>query len=69
MKDWRTSTTVAIDLMVYSILNVVGSKATVGLLAGISASNNFVLFLQDEKNQVLTTYVWYRQVRPACLFC
>ncbi|XP_057676427.1 5-hydroxytryptamine receptor 3A [Corythoichthys intestinalis] len=37
VKDWRTSTLVAIDLMVYSILNV------------------------DEKNQVLTTYVWYRQ--------
>ncbi|XP_029924656.1 5-hydroxytryptamine receptor 3A [Myripristis murdjan] len=37
VKDWRKSTTVAIDLMVYSILNV------------------------DEKNQVLTTYVWYRQ--------
>uniref|UniRef100_A0A3Q3JU87 5-hydroxytryptamine receptor 3A n=1 Tax=Monopterus albus TaxID=43700 RepID=A0A3Q3JU87_MONAL len=37
VKDWRTSTIVAIDLMVYSILSV------------------------DEKNQVLTTYVWYRQ--------
>ncbi|XP_030638860.1 5-hydroxytryptamine receptor 3A [Chanos chanos] len=37
VRDWRQSTTVAIDLMVYSILNV------------------------DEKNQVLTTYVWYRQ--------
>ncbi|XP_030010368.1 5-hydroxytryptamine receptor 3A [Sphaeramia orbicularis] len=37
VKDWRTSTTVSIDLMVYSILSV------------------------DEKNQVLTTYVWYRQ--------
>ncbi|XP_076836328.1 5-hydroxytryptamine receptor 3A [Brachyhypopomus gauderio] len=37
VKDWRDSTLVAIDLMVYSILNV------------------------DEKNQVLTTYVWYRQ--------
>ncbi|KAL7853894.1 hypothetical protein AOLI_G00207380 [Acnodon oligacanthus] len=37
VKDWRDSTMVAIDLMVYSILNV------------------------DEKNQVLTTYVWYRQ--------
>uniref|UniRef100_A0A3Q0RU34 5-hydroxytryptamine receptor 3A n=1 Tax=Amphilophus citrinellus TaxID=61819 RepID=A0A3Q0RU34_AMPCI len=37
VKDWRTSTNVEIDLMVYSILNV------------------------DEKNQVLTTYVWYRQ--------
>lgn len=37
MRDWRQSTTVAIDLMVYAILNV------------------------DEKNQVLTTYVWYRQ--------
>lgn len=69
VKDWRTSTTVAIDLMVYSILNVVGSTATLGELARISASNNFVLFLQDEKNQVLTTYVWYRQVRPACPLC
>ncbi|KAJ3589337.1 hypothetical protein NHX12_010182 [Muraenolepis orangiensis] len=37
VKDWRDSTTVAIDLMIYSILNV------------------------DEKNQVLTTYIWYRQ--------
>ncbi|KAM4619761.1 5-hydroxytryptamine receptor 3A [Polymixia lowei] len=37
VNDWRQSTTVAIDLIVYSILNV------------------------DEKNQVLTTYVWYRQ--------
>ncbi|XP_036379088.1 5-hydroxytryptamine receptor 3A [Megalops cyprinoides] len=37
VRDWRQSTLVAIDLMVYSILNV------------------------DEKNQVLTTYVWYRQ--------
>ncbi|XP_041951567.1 5-hydroxytryptamine receptor 3A [Alosa pseudoharengus] len=37
VRDWRQSTMVAIDLMVYSILNV------------------------DEKNQVLTTYVWYRQ--------
>ncbi|KAM6969928.1 5-hydroxytryptamine receptor 3A isoform 2-T2 [Aplochiton taeniatus] len=36
VRDWRRSTKVAIDLMVYSILN-------------------------DEKNQVLTTYVWYRQ--------
>lgn len=27
VKDWRTSTTVAIDLMVYSILNVVGAAA------------------------------------------
>nr|XP_055037081.1 5-hydroxytryptamine receptor 3A isoform X1 [Misgurnus anguillicaudatus] len=35
--DWRNSTNVEIDLMVYAILNV------------------------DEKNQVLTTYVWYRQ--------
>ncbi|XP_046899121.1 5-hydroxytryptamine receptor 3A [Hypomesus transpacificus] len=37
VRDWRQSTMVAIDLMVYSILNV------------------------DEKNQVLTTYIWYRQ--------
>ncbi|XP_065143004.1 5-hydroxytryptamine receptor 3A [Paramisgurnus dabryanus] len=37
VRDWRSSTTVSIDLMVYAILNV------------------------DEKNQVLTTYVWYRQ--------
>uniref|UniRef100_A0A4W3GI92 5-hydroxytryptamine receptor 3A n=1 Tax=Callorhinchus milii TaxID=7868 RepID=A0A4W3GI92_CALMI len=35
--DWRKTTTVAIDVMVYAILNV------------------------DEKNQVLTTYIWYRQ--------
>ncbi|NXV79319.1 5HT3A protein, partial [Atlantisia rogersi] len=35
--DWRTTTNVAIDLMVYAILSV------------------------DEKNQVLTTYIWYRQ--------
>ncbi|MFT7818584.1 5-hydroxytryptamine receptor 3A-like [Arapaima gigas] len=37
VRDWRQTTMVAIDLMVYAILNV------------------------DEKNQVLTTYVWYRQ--------
>ncbi|NWR67360.1 5HT3A protein, partial [Bucorvus abyssinicus] len=37
VRDWRTTTNVAIDLMVYAILSV------------------------DEKNQVLTTYVWYRQ--------
>ncbi|XP_075404882.1 5-hydroxytryptamine receptor 3A [Tenrec ecaudatus] len=37
VKDWRKSTTVFIDVMVYSIINV------------------------DEKNQVLTTYIWYRQ--------
>uniref|UniRef100_A0A8C8AEY5 5-hydroxytryptamine receptor 3A n=1 Tax=Otus sunia TaxID=257818 RepID=A0A8C8AEY5_9STRI len=37
VRDWRTTTTVAIDLMVYAILSV------------------------DEKNQVLTTYIWYRQ--------
>ncbi|XP_048840191.1 5-hydroxytryptamine receptor 3A [Brienomyrus brachyistius] len=37
VRDWRQTTMVAIDLMVYSILSV------------------------DEKNQVLTTYVWYRQ--------
>ncbi|XP_055516469.1 5-hydroxytryptamine receptor 3A-like [Leucoraja erinacea] len=37
VRDWRRTTTVAIDLMVYAILNV------------------------DEKNQVLTTYIWYRQ--------
>ncbi|XP_050766979.1 5-hydroxytryptamine receptor 3A-like [Gymnogyps californianus] len=37
VRDWRTTTDVAIDLMVYAILSV------------------------DEKNQVLTTYIWYRQ--------
>ncbi|XP_005240140.3 5-hydroxytryptamine receptor 3A [Falco peregrinus] len=37
VQDWRTTTNVAIDLMVYAILSV------------------------DEKNQVLTTYIWYRQ--------
>uniref|UniRef100_A0A8B9ZK36 5-hydroxytryptamine receptor 3A n=1 Tax=Anas platyrhynchos TaxID=8839 RepID=A0A8B9ZK36_ANAPL len=37
VRDWRTTTTVAIDVMVYAILSV------------------------DEKNQVLTTYIWYRQ--------
>ncbi|XP_048836420.1 5-hydroxytryptamine receptor 3A-like isoform X2 [Brienomyrus brachyistius] len=35
--DWKRSTMVSIDLMVYAILSV------------------------DEKNQVLTTYIWYRQ--------
>uniref|UniRef100_A0A8C5PVK3 5-hydroxytryptamine receptor 3A n=1 Tax=Leptobrachium leishanense TaxID=445787 RepID=A0A8C5PVK3_9ANUR len=35
--DWRRTTTVYIDVMVYAILGV------------------------DEKNQVLTTYIWYRQ--------
>ncbi|NWS74726.1 5HT3A protein, partial [Crotophaga sulcirostris] len=37
VRDWRTTTNVTIDLMVYAILGV------------------------DEKNQVLTTYIWYRQ--------
>ncbi|KAM9217044.1 LOW QUALITY PROTEIN: 5-hydroxytryptamine receptor 3A-like [Leptosomus discolor] len=37
VRDWRTTTNVAIDFMVYAILSV------------------------DEKNQVLTTYIWYRQ--------
>ncbi|XP_064254094.1 5-hydroxytryptamine receptor 3A-like isoform X1 [Passer domesticus] len=37
VRDWRTTTNVAIDLMVYAILSV------------------------DEKDQVLTTYIWYRQ--------
>ncbi|MBN3324873.1 5HT3A protein, partial [Atractosteus spatula] len=37
VRDWRNSTMVAIDFMVYAILSV------------------------DEKNQVLTTYIWYRQ--------
>ncbi|KAG9482188.1 hypothetical protein GDO78_011082 [Eleutherodactylus coqui] len=37
VKDWRNTTTVSIDVMVYAILGV------------------------DEKNQVLTTYIWYRQ--------
>lgn len=39
MKDWRTSTTVAIDLMVYSILNVVGllgNSRRVGVKVGVS---------------------------------
>ncbi|XP_053546032.1 5-hydroxytryptamine receptor 3A-like [Bombina bombina] len=35
--DWKKTTTVYIDVMVYAILGV------------------------DEKNQVLTTYIWYRQ--------
>ncbi|CAM5172282.1 unnamed protein product [Eretmochelys imbricata] len=37
VQDWRRTTNVAIDVMVYAILSV------------------------DEKNQVLTTYLWYRQ--------
>ncbi|XP_008589609.1 PREDICTED: 5-hydroxytryptamine receptor 3A isoform X2 [Galeopterus variegatus] len=37
VRDWRKPTTVAVDVIVYAILNV------------------------DEKNQVLTTYIWYRQ--------
>ncbi|XP_004382575.1 5-hydroxytryptamine receptor 3A [Trichechus manatus latirostris] len=37
VRDWRKSTTVLVDVIVYAILNV------------------------DEKNQVLTTYIWYRQ--------
>ncbi|XP_004466010.2 5-hydroxytryptamine receptor 3A isoform X2 [Dasypus novemcinctus] len=37
VRDWRTPTTVSIDVIVYAILSV------------------------DEKNQVLTTYIWYRQ--------
>ncbi|KAL7981627.1 hypothetical protein Chor_005715 [Crotalus horridus] len=35
--NWRKTTNVAIDVMIYAILSV------------------------DEKNQVLTTYIWYRQ--------
>ncbi|KAG8141643.1 hypothetical protein E2320_007227 [Naja naja] len=35
--NWRKTTNVAIDIMIYAILSV------------------------DEKNQVLTTYIWYRQ--------
>nr|XP_014434314.1 5-hydroxytryptamine receptor 3A [Pelodiscus sinensis] len=37
VQDWRRTTNVAIDVMVYAILSV------------------------DEKNQVLTTYIWYQQ--------
>ncbi|OCT72556.1 hypothetical protein XELAEV_18035536mg [Xenopus laevis] len=37
VQNWRQTTTVYIDVMVYAILGV------------------------DEKNQVLTTYIWYRQ--------
>ncbi|KAM4702985.1 5-hydroxytryptamine receptor 3A-like [Rhinophrynus dorsalis] len=37
VQDWRRTTTVYIDVMLYAILGV------------------------DEKNQVLTTYIWYRQ--------
>ncbi|XP_070329662.1 5-hydroxytryptamine receptor 3A isoform X3 [Odocoileus virginianus] len=37
VRDWRTPTTVSIDVILYAILSV------------------------DEKNQVLTTYIWYRQ--------
>lgn len=37
VRDWRTPTTVSIDVIIYAILSV------------------------DEKNQVLTTYIWYRQ--------
>ncbi|KAF7236935.1 5-hydroxytryptamine receptor 3A [Varanus komodoensis] len=37
VRNWRKTTNVAIDVMVYAILSV------------------------DEKNQVLTTYIWYRQ--------
>ncbi|XP_039618357.1 5-hydroxytryptamine receptor 3A [Polypterus senegalus] len=37
VRNWRNSTLVSIDFMVYAILSV------------------------DEKNQVLTTYIWYRQ--------
>uniref|UniRef100_A0A8D0E8N6 5-hydroxytryptamine receptor 3A n=1 Tax=Salvator merianae TaxID=96440 RepID=A0A8D0E8N6_SALMN len=37
VQNWRKTTNVAIDVMVYAILSV------------------------DEKNQVLTTYIWYRQ--------
>lgn len=86
VKDWRTSTIVAIDLMVYSILNVVcysvdqctGLKSPIYTRGAkqikmyLFCVNNLILdfkkcyillfMWQDEKNQVLTTYVWYRQV-------
>lgn len=77
VRDWRQSTTVAIDLMVYAILNVVRrilncllnmlAKLIIYILFCISCCFAFILLYvfcatQDEKNQVLTTYVWYRQV-------
>lgn len=86
VKDWRTSTIVAIDLMVYSILNVVccsadqptglkspiytcGAKQmkkylfrVIHLILGFKKCYISLFMWQDEKNQVLTTYVWYRQV-------
>lgn len=92
VRDWRTTTNVAIDLMVYAILGVVSPPS---LPRGVGAASTcpqrgerylvcsiplarsarlphadtpphqcrVLLFLQDEKNQVLTTYIWYRQVR------
>lgn len=42
VKDWRTSTTVAIDLMVYSILNVVGSATAFAWLRRPIMSDVFV---------------------------
>lgn len=63
VKDWRTSTSVAIDLMVYSILNVVGGVAAAAGSAPPAVTDVLPSVCpQDEKNQVLTTYVWYRQV-------
>lgn len=124
MKDWNTPTNVEIDLMVYSILNVVSyavykpitifrvlyflKKSSLSIQCVIimhtwACTNTqslcktefkwllwhvwikktqkhqcntdritffvfalislFCFVLKDEKNQVLTTYVWYRQVR------
>lgn len=72
VKDWRDSTMVAIDLMVYSILNVVSTinrtkprliwSGTIYFLFTSDNEMYDVCVIQDEKNQVLTTYVWYRQV-------
>lgn len=98
VRDWRTTTNVAIDLMVYAILSVVSpplpprmgwgqlpsawaapARPQQGewypvcsiLLARSAHPSEFqyplcrhcvLFFLQDEKNQVLTTYIWYRQV-------
>lgn len=84
VRDWRTTTNVAIDLMVYAILSVVSPllpfhmcpqggewDLACNIPPACSAhvleclcpcSDTVLIFPQDEKNQVLTTYIWYRQV-------
>ncbi|OCT72562.1 hypothetical protein XELAEV_18035542mg [Xenopus laevis] len=56
VKNWADPTIVAIDITIYAILNVVKSKQGQAL-ATICEGATF----QGEKNQLLATYIWYRQ--------